>query len=107
MVALMDNPILLCMLIPLLGGCLILLTGNKPNLRETVTLVTAATLFWNVLGIYETTQAGRVVEMQLFELLSIRCRSLFRLLFHNIPGLKGGKLNLCMPTQGRLCICHL
>ena len=70
MVALMDNPILLCMLIPLLGGCLILLTGNKPNLRETVTLVTAATLFWNVLGIYETTQAGRVVEMQLFEPLA-------------------------------------
>ncbi len=70
MVALMDNPILLCMLIPLLGGGLILLTGNYPNLRETVTLVTAATLFWNVLGIYETTQAGRLVELQLLEPLA-------------------------------------
>ena len=62
MIGLLDNPILLSMLIPLLGAGLILLSGKFPNLRETVTLVTAITLFWNIFGIYQTTQGGQVLQ---------------------------------------------
>ena len=70
MIGLLDNPILLSMLIPLLGAGLILLSGKFPNLRETVTLVTAITLFWNIFGIYQTTQGGQVLQLELFEPLA-------------------------------------
>ncbi|MBL4623004.1 MAG: hypothetical protein JKY89_11440, partial [Immundisolibacteraceae bacterium] len=70
MIGLIDNPILLSMLIPLLGAGLILLTGKYPNLRETVTLMTAAALFWNIFGIYQTTQTGQVLQLELFEPLA-------------------------------------
>ena len=63
----LENPILLAMLIPLIGGVLILLTGKAPNLREAVTLTTAATLFWNVFGIYQTWQTGQILELHLLE----------------------------------------
>ncbi|RLA06940.1 MAG: monovalent cation/H+ antiporter subunit D family protein, partial [Gammaproteobacteria bacterium] len=63
----LENPILLAMLIPLIGGVLILLTGKYSNLREAVTLTTAATLFWNVFGIYQTWQTGQILELHLLE----------------------------------------
>lgn len=65
--AMLEHPILLAMLIPLVGGLLILITGNRPNLREAVTLVTATTLFWNVFGIYQAWQAGTALELSLFD----------------------------------------
>ena len=46
-----STAILLSMAVPLLGGALILVTGKSPNLRETVTLSTAAILFLIVLSL--------------------------------------------------------
>lgn len=65
--AMLENPLLLAMLIPLIGGALILITGKHANLREAVTLVTASTLFWNVFGIYQSWQAGQALELRLLE----------------------------------------
>ena len=45
--------LLLTLLIPSLGGVGIAIAGRFPNLRETVTLVTAALLFWVVLGLLD------------------------------------------------------
>lgn len=64
---LLDNPIFLAMVIPLVGGGLILLTGRQPNIREAVTLTTSAALFWNVVGIYEAWQSGKVLQLRLLE----------------------------------------
>ena len=46
-----STAILASMAVPLLGGVLILLAGKWPNLRETVTLTTAAILFLIVLSL--------------------------------------------------------
>ncbi len=45
------SPPLLAIYIPLVGAFLIALSGRWPNVREGVTLTTAAALFWTVLGI--------------------------------------------------------
>lgn len=45
-----DLLIRLALGLPILGACGIALTGRWPNLRETVTLVTALALFWVVVG---------------------------------------------------------
>jgi len=63
----LDNPIFLAMLIPLIGGALILLTGKHPNLRDAVTLVTASALFWNIFGIYKTWQSQQILKLRLLE----------------------------------------
>ena len=42
---------LLALVIPALGACLIALCGKSPNLRETATLVTAVSLFAVILNL--------------------------------------------------------
>ena len=44
------SPPLLAIYVPLIGALLISLAGRWPNLRETVTLLTAGTLLWVVAG---------------------------------------------------------
>jgi len=61
--------ILLAVAVPFAGAVLIPLTGAKPNLRETVTLVCAALLFYLVSVIYPIVAAGGVPEVYLFEML--------------------------------------
>ena len=61
--------ILLAVAVPFAGAVLIPLTGAKPNLRETVTLVCAALLFYLVSVIYPIVAAGGVPEIYLFEML--------------------------------------
>jgi multicomponent Na+:H+ antiporter subunit D len=48
----------LALVVPLAGALLIVLTGSKPNLRETVTLVTACSLFALVASIFPAVMAG-------------------------------------------------
>ena len=55
---------------PLLGACLIALTGRiSDNLRETVTLVTAVGLIWIVWGLLPDLFAGARPAVTLFEIL--------------------------------------
>ena len=48
----------LALVVPLAGALLIVLTGSKPNLRETVTLVTACSLFALVASLFPSVMAG-------------------------------------------------
>jgi multicomponent Na+:H+ antiporter subunit D len=56
-------------LVPLLGALLIALTGRWPNLRETVTLVTALTLFGVVVRVLWGLTHEELVEITLLELM--------------------------------------
>ncbi|HUG99610.1 MAG TPA: monovalent cation/H+ antiporter subunit D family protein [Gammaproteobacteria bacterium] len=56
-------------LVPLLGALLIVLAGRWPNLRETVTLVTAVALFAIVLRILWALALDEIIEITLIELL--------------------------------------
>lgn len=56
------------LLIPLLGAIGIFLAGNWPNIRESITLITAAVLFLIVLSIYEGVAAGGRPEVILLEM---------------------------------------
>ena len=50
----MDNPQMLiwfCLLIPLVGAALISVSGKRPTLRDTITLVTASVLLIGVLSL--------------------------------------------------------
>ncbi|MDP7242773.1 MAG: monovalent cation/H+ antiporter subunit D family protein, partial [Rhodospirillales bacterium] len=63
-----ETTILLSMAVPLGGAGLIAVCGSRPNLRETVTLVSAATLFALVASLLPEVAAGgrpavTVVEM--------------------------------------------
>jgi multicomponent Na+:H+ antiporter subunit D len=59
--------ILLAMLLPLAGAVGITLCGRWPNLRETVTLVTAAALGLVVVNIYQQLQDGAALVLQVAE----------------------------------------
>lgn len=61
--------ILSSMAVPLLGGLLILLAGKWPNLRETVTLSTAAILFLIVLSLAGPVLGGAQPSLVLSEML--------------------------------------
>ncbi len=50
--------LLLCVLIPLLGGVFLALQGKSPNTRDTISLVTGVALFAAVLGLYPAVLAG-------------------------------------------------
>ncbi|WP_316976733.1 monovalent cation/H+ antiporter subunit D family protein [Shumkonia mesophila] len=54
---------------PLLGAALIVLTGHRPNLRETVTLVTAAAMFLLVASLVPEVMAGGRPEVVFGEML--------------------------------------
>ena len=47
-----EQTILLSILVPFLGAALIALTWVNPNIRETITLITGAILFYLVSSIY-------------------------------------------------------
>jgi multicomponent Na+:H+ antiporter subunit D len=58
-----------CLLVPAAGAALIALAGRWPNLRETVTLGTAALLFASVLGLLPTVLAGGLPQLFVLEML--------------------------------------
>ena len=59
----------IAVLVPLVGALLIVLAGRWPNLRETVTLVTAVTLFGVVLRILWSLTRDEIIEITLIEML--------------------------------------
>src|SRR5690606_18007539 len=59
----------LALLVPLVGAVLIVLTRRWPNLRETVTLVTATTLFAVTLRVLFAMLEGQIVETALVTML--------------------------------------
>ena len=59
----------LCLLIPLTGTLLILVTGRNANLREAVTLTTAGILFALVLWITGQFASGTPVSVELYRIL--------------------------------------
>ena len=61
--------ICLSLVVPLAGALLLVLAGRYPNLREAVTLLTAALLFVIVASLYPAVAAGEHPELELFELL--------------------------------------
>ncbi|MEM8948102.1 MAG: proton-conducting transporter membrane subunit [Pseudomonadota bacterium] len=61
--------ILLCLIVPAIGALLVSLTGSRPNLRESVTLVTAVALFCLVLVVVAPVSAGGRPEAVLLEML--------------------------------------
>ena len=63
-----ETKILLALALPSAGALLISLTGRWPNLRETVTLTTAALLFLVVLFLVPVIAAGGRPELVLLEL---------------------------------------
>ncbi len=62
-----DNAILWAILIPLIGSVGILLAGKTPNLRETITLITAVVLFLVVASLTPLILAGERPSLTLFE----------------------------------------
>jgi len=60
---------LLALVVPAVGACLIALCGKAPNLRETVTLATAVALFAVILNLVPTVAAGGRPELFLTEVL--------------------------------------
>jgi multicomponent Na+:H+ antiporter subunit D len=58
----------LAILVPLIGALLVVITGKAPNLRESVTLVTAVTLFTIVLAITDYTFQGLPLKLDVIEL---------------------------------------
>jgi len=59
----------LTLLVPLLGAAGIALTGKSPNLRETVTLTTAAITFALVASIFDDVVAGARPEWTMLEMI--------------------------------------
>jgi len=64
-----ETTIILALLVPFVGAVLIALTGAKPNIRETVTLITGAVLFYLVSTLYPGVAAGESPSVRLFEML--------------------------------------
>ncbi len=56
-------------IIPAIGAVLIALTGKSPNLRETVTLITAIILFADILIVFHGYLAGDVSEIIVLEII--------------------------------------
>ena len=61
--------IVLAVLLPILGGPLIVLAGRRPNLREAVTLTTGAATFLVVLSLLPQVMAGLRPEVTILEVL--------------------------------------
>ena len=64
-----ETTILLSLLIPAIGAVGIVLAGRWPNVRETVTLVTAGLLMINVWSLIPSIQDGARPFVSLFEFL--------------------------------------
>jgi len=65
-----NTALLLTLVVPLLGAVLIALAGRWPNLRETVTMVTALTLFGLVIRVLMGLNAGEEIGVELVTLFS-------------------------------------
>jgi multicomponent Na+:H+ antiporter subunit D len=65
-----NTALLLTLLTPLLGSVLIALTGRWPNLRETITMVTALSLFALVIRVLIGLNAGDDIGIELFSVMS-------------------------------------
>jgi multicomponent Na+:H+ antiporter subunit D len=61
------DALLLCLLVPLLGGAGIVAARSRPNLRESVTLITAASLLGSVLAVLAGYLHGEVPTVVLAE----------------------------------------
>ncbi|MCZ6623230.1 MAG: proton-conducting transporter membrane subunit, partial [Deltaproteobacteria bacterium] len=61
--------IILALLVPLLGAGLISFLGRRPNLRESVSLLTAVSLFSLVLGLVPRVNAGESLTYALLEVM--------------------------------------
>ena len=59
----------LCLLIPLAGTVLIGMSGDRPNQRETVTILTSLALFANVLFLLNEVLEGRSPSIEYFDIL--------------------------------------
>ena len=55
--------------IPLIGAFLIVLTGRRPNLRETVTMLTAAALFLSVVSLTPAVLGGERPSLLIWNIL--------------------------------------
>lgn len=64
-----EQAIPLALLAPILGAVGMAITGKSPNLRETVTLVTAAIVFALVASIFDDVMAGARPEWTLMEMV--------------------------------------
>ena len=64
-----ESLILACLVAPLVGGGLIVATGSKPNLRETMTLLTACVLFYFVASIVPLVAVGERPSITLLQML--------------------------------------
>jgi multicomponent Na+:H+ antiporter subunit D len=64
-----DIRLLLAVLAPLVGAGLVMLTGKKPNLRETCSFAAAATLFLIVASMIPSVRSGTTLHYTLFQLL--------------------------------------
>ena len=64
-----EQAILAALLVPTIGALLVALAGRRPNLRESITLVTAALLLLCVLALWPAVQAGERPAIHLFTLL--------------------------------------
>jgi multicomponent Na+:H+ antiporter subunit D len=65
-----NTALILTLLIPLLGSVLIGITGRWPNLRETVTMVTAISLFAAVIRVLIGLNAGEEIGVELVTVMS-------------------------------------
>ena len=63
-----EQAVLAALAVPLLGAALIALAGRAPNLRESVTLITAVTLLGCVLTLLPALMAGGRDQGQLVRL---------------------------------------
>ncbi|MCW9003217.1 MAG: monovalent cation/H+ antiporter subunit D family protein [Rhodospirillales bacterium] len=66
----METSIILAVCLPLTGAVLIAFLGSYPNLRETVTLITATTLFGAVLSLLDPVQSGIRPEITFPEMIA-------------------------------------
>ena len=64
-----DAVILACIAVPVVGALLVALTGRWPNVRESVTLLSAATLFALVLSLFHGVAAGARPEALVAEMM--------------------------------------
>jgi len=64
-----ETTILAAILVPLIGAVLIVITGKQANLREGVTLITAAITFYLVASLFDDLAAGARPSVTVFEML--------------------------------------
>lgn len=59
----------LCIIVPAFASMAIVVTGSKPNLRETMTIVFGLLLFYCVVSIYQGVVAGEVISVTWWEIM--------------------------------------